>query len=554
MGDVHYIVDKLNAPPFNFSETLISFSEKTPEELLQLLSDVSAKINPRHQRHIAHESPDQTADRIAGFLKIVNYQPSLVPGTFRQLLAAADRDVIHGVLKWVLSQGQMLEKRAFVGYYLSFPDMPDELSYDPDVMELKEVIKGLQGEFIEAHKALDAAQQEVKDLPQLRSLIKQMEEEKERLGEKVDRAANQATALPDASNYRDICVALRQEHDREVAISQQLQAQQQQLDRAEANHQRSAGRLREMEQHLAVQGGLEADASKMLEVLQDDVARLRQQITTKWPRELEGKQRRLAAVKETLNNGINTEGDLQRLLSQESALRQQIASIQDKQAALDRARAADRAFLQVRQAQQMASLVARKKSELASKVERLQQKRDSLAATIDSSSSRSGAAAADAGGVSDEEWRAKYDSIKAKLPSYKTMKKELGDLEAEVFVLNRTCEVLQQQEQDLQGQIQKLERKAGVQGYADLAAGLEKVSEEKGAADEAKGAVLQEVSNTVEQITAAVQQKKVQLAPAIQELRTLRQQCQVIRWLDQCGVGTFVEAAPASHIVWLPGH
>lgn len=28
--------------------------------------------------------------------------------------------------------------------------------------------------------------------------------------------------LPDAGNYRDVCVALRQEHDREVAISQQL--------------------------------------------------------------------------------------------------------------------------------------------------------------------------------------------------------------------------------------------------------------------------------------------------------------------------------------------
>lgn len=28
--------------------------------------------------------------------------------------------------------------------------------------------------------------------------------------------------LPDAANYRDVCVALRQEHDREVAISQQL--------------------------------------------------------------------------------------------------------------------------------------------------------------------------------------------------------------------------------------------------------------------------------------------------------------------------------------------
>jgi len=31
-----------------------------------------------------------------------------------------------------------------------------------------------------------------------------------------------AAVLPDASSYRDVCVALRQEHDREVAISQQL--------------------------------------------------------------------------------------------------------------------------------------------------------------------------------------------------------------------------------------------------------------------------------------------------------------------------------------------
>lgn len=42
---------------------------------------------------------------------------------FRQLLAAGDRDVVQQVLKWVLAQGQVLEKRAFVGYYLSFPDV-----------------------------------------------------------------------------------------------------------------------------------------------------------------------------------------------------------------------------------------------------------------------------------------------------------------------------------------------------------------------------------------------------------------------------------------------
>ncbi|KAF6264768.1 hypothetical protein COO60DRAFT_1654950 [Scenedesmus sp. NREL 46B-D3] len=508
-------------------------SEKGPEELLQLLSDVLAKITPKHQRQGgAHEAAEQTAERLAGLLRIVKYQPNMDLAMFRQLLASGDRDVAQQVLKWVLAQGQALEKRAFVGYYLSFPDMPEELCYHPEVMELREAIKGLQADFVDTHKALDAAQQEVKDLPQLRSRIKQMQEEKERLADKVDKAAAQASGLPDAATYRDVCVALRQEHDKEVAGSQQLQAQQQQLERAEGAFQRSAGRLREMQQHLAGQGGGEAgdaaDGAGVLEVLQDDVARLRVQVTSRWPAELEAKQRRLAAVQDSLNNGISTEADLQRLLSQEVGLRQQIGAMQERQAAAERARAADRAFLQVRQAQQMAGLVSRKKAELTAKLRRLQERRDALAAQLDSSSADVAGGGAAAAGVSESDWVSKYEAIKAKLPSYKGMKRELGELEAEVFVLNRTQEILQQQEDTLQRAVQQLEQRAGVQGYADLAAGLEKVSEAKGDVDEAKGQVLQEVSTTVQQITAAIKQKKVQLAPAIQELRGLRQQQQEV--------------------------
>lgn len=40
--------------------------------------------------------------------------------------------------------------------------MPEELLYHPEVMELREAIKALQAEFVDTHKALDAAQQEVK--------------------------------------------------------------------------------------------------------------------------------------------------------------------------------------------------------------------------------------------------------------------------------------------------------------------------------------------------------------------------------------------------------
>jgi hypothetical protein len=48
------------------------------------------------------------------------------------------------------------------GMVLSLLQMPEELLYDPQVLELREEIKGLQADFIDTHKALDAAQEQVK--------------------------------------------------------------------------------------------------------------------------------------------------------------------------------------------------------------------------------------------------------------------------------------------------------------------------------------------------------------------------------------------------------
>lgn len=39
---------------------------------------------------------------------------------------------------------------------LTHPQMPEEFNFDPDIMELKEEIKGMQQEFIELHKNSDA--------------------------------------------------------------------------------------------------------------------------------------------------------------------------------------------------------------------------------------------------------------------------------------------------------------------------------------------------------------------------------------------------------------
>lgn len=65
------------------------------------------------------------------------------------------------------------------------------------------------------------------------------------------------------------------------------------------------------------------------------------------------------------------------------------------------------------------------------------------------------------------------------------------------------------------------------QGFADVAATLEKISETKSQLDEVKGARLAEISRTVDEINREIKGRKSVLAPRVVELRTKRQEYQV---------------------------
>lgn len=66
-----------------------------------------------------------------------------------------------------------------------------------------------------------------------------------------------------------------------------------------------------------------------------------------------------------------------------------------------------------------------------------------------------------------------------------------------------------------------------------MAAHLEKVSEAKSVMDEEKGMTLAEISRTVEDINAAINERKTRLAPQLKKLRAVR--------------ATFSVSAPAPH-------
>ncbi|MEW5299244.1 MAG: hypothetical protein WDW36_002278 [Sanguina aurantia] len=515
MGDIHYIVDKLNAPPFQHSLSLLTFSEKGPSELLQLLSDVFAQITPKSNHvDVSNETADHTADRLLQFLKTVKYKPPTDATSFRQLLVAGDKDAVYPILKWVVPQPQVLEKRAFIGYYLSMPDMPEEFNFDPDVMEVKEEIKQLQLHFVELHRSSDGVKALTKDTQAVKVKIKGLEEEKERLTDKVERARQQVERVPDKGSYIEVCASLRKQQDSEVAQANQIATQRQNLQKQEGVYNKATTRLREMQSSFQ-----EGSAGRVLETIASDVNSLRSQVNERYPKELEKRQKRQAALGEALANGVNTELDLQRLQSQAQGLLVQVAEIQERRAALDRQRAGDKSFLQMRQAQGMAQKVAQKKEELSVKMERLQEKKSSLTASVDKLAAHEGSII---GRVSEEEWGLKYESLKSKLPAFKKMKKELGDIEAEVFTLSHTEELLSQQEGIFADGVKKIERKQGVTGFTDVAAHLEKVSEAKSVMDEEKGMTLAEISRTVEDINAAINERKTRLAPQLKKLRAVR--------------------------------
>jgi hypothetical protein len=77
----------------------------------------------------------------------------------------------------------------------------------------------------------------------------------------------------------------------------------------------------------------------------------------------------------------------------------------------------------------MSSLVTRKKSEMTAKVQRLQERHDTLAAALDASGDLGQQSAVV---VTEADWKAKYEMVRSQLPAYRFMKAELTELESEV--------------------------------------------------------------------------------------------------------------------------
>ncbi|XP_070538822.1 intraflagellar transport protein 81 homolog [Ptychodera flava] len=513
-----YLVDQLNKEPFNKSYNLISFDALEGHQLLQILNDVFAEINPQNKMDIREEEADQTAVRMMGTLKVLKYVPKEDPSQFRQGLVTGDKLVIHPILQWLLKRIPDLKKRAYLAKYLVKVEVPEEFMADDMVAEIYTQYEGLVDTFKLLHKEAERLRNSTFSTSEIRKDINQMEEEKEQLVKRIERLKKKVETVPNHERMLEIARNYRKETERESTIAQQKLEQKNQLLHAEQRYQRTIHSLKDLKQTTA---GASADGLiKKLEEENKVNAYLCQE---KLPKEIEAKRKTVQDLQRVISEPAMGQSDLDELDKKIRAVNAEINQLIEKRMMRN-----DPIDDKLSLFRQQASIIARKKEAAA---EVLSETKEELQACQREVREKREQAKSVQGEevLKGDDFKRYVNKLRGKSTVYKKKRQELAELRAEYGVLSRTEEILKQRDGQVSYALSHLEAKKGVSGYQDTQEELEKVSTIKSELDEMKGKTLEDMSEMVRKLTQTIANKKSALAPVIKELRPLRQRCQEIQ-------------------------
>ncbi|XP_013359189.1 PREDICTED: intraflagellar transport protein 81 homolog isoform X2 [Chinchilla lanigera] len=483
---IKFIVDNLNKEPFKKNYNLITFDSLEPMQLLQVLNDVLAEIDPKQVVDIREEMPEQTAKRMLSLLGILKYKP---PGnatdmsTFRQGLVIGSKPVVYPVLHWLLQRTNELKKRAYLARFLIKLEVPSEFLQDEIVADTSKQYEELMEVFKTLHKECEQLKTSGFSTAEIRRDISAMEEEKDQLIKRVERLKKRVETVPNHQQMLKIARQLRVEKEREECLAQHKQEQKNQLFHAVQRLQRAQNQLKSM-RHAAA----DAKPESLMKRLEEEIKFNSYIVTEKLPKELENKKKELHFLQKVVSEPAMGHADLLELESK-------------------------------------ASIISRKKE---GKAEELQETKEKLAnLEREVSVKRNQIREFDGAEVlKGDEFKRYVSKLRSKSTVFKKKHQIIAEFKAEFGLLQRTEELLKQRHENIQHQLQAMEEKKGVSGYSYTQEELERVSALKSEVDELKGRTLDDMSEMVKKLNSLVSEKKSALAPVIKELRQLRQKCQ----------------------------
>ncbi|XP_029493432.1 intraflagellar transport protein 81 homolog isoform X1 [Oncorhynchus nerka] len=513
-----FIVEHLNKDPFKKNFNLITFDSLEPMQLLQILNDVLAEIDPKQTIDIREEMPDQTAKRMFTLLGMLKYKPPgnmSEPSSFRQGLVTGSKPVIHPILHWLLQRVTELKKRAYLARFLVKLEVPAEFLQDDVITDTYHQYEELVEGFKTYHKECEQLKSSGFSTAEIRKDIGAMEEEKDQLIKRVERLKKRVESVSNHQRMLELARQLRVEKEREESLAQQKQEQKNQLFQAEQRLQRSQQQLKDLRQAAA-----DAKPESLMKRLEEEIKFNSYMVSDKLPKELESKRRMVQYLQKVVSEPAMGQAELGEL---EDKIREN--NIEINLLIEKRMMRNDPIDDKLSLFRQQASIITRKKE---AKAEELQEAREELAA-LDRELNQKNSQARDQDGdevIRGDEFKRFVGKLRSKGTVFKKKRQEITELRAEYGVLQRTEEILKQRHEVGQQQLQSMEAQKGISGYSDTQEELERVSAIKSELDEMKGRSLDDMSEMVKKLNSTIVEKKSALAPIIKELRPLRQQCQ----------------------------
>lgn len=228
MDDLQFIVQRLNAAPFNISVRAVDFEQKTSDEILKVTNDVVSSLDPNNHR--SNVERDQMLEKLIHFLK--THKCELLPSEESEQIEWT-KSLINGentihILHWLLSNYEHLQKRCYLANFLMRIEVPQEYLYPANskLAQMAEAYRELQAEFVEVHKEYERLSSS-RPASALIQDIKQLGIEKQQLLERLEREKNQAKGNIKFEQLLQETSKLRQGQDDEIRLQEQRHKQHQ---------------------------------------------------------------------------------------------------------------------------------------------------------------------------------------------------------------------------------------------------------------------------------------------------------------------------------------
>ncbi|OQR98409.1 Intraflagellar Transport Protein 81 [Achlya hypogyna] len=527
MSELQLIVEKLNKEPFNHNFTLVAFDEKSNFELLQILNEVFAEMDSRHNIDIRDELDEQRTYRYMELLQLLKYQlPPDLDG-FREGLSHGERYVVYPILYWALKGFAVHKKRAYLGRFLAPLQVPQEFLGNESLNGMYEQYKQLQNDFKNAHKQVEQLRTSKIRPGELRKEITQLEEESHQLSEKIAHLKKKTASEQGFKDTLEATSALRKEQEEQAKLAERKRDQMMGLNMAKKRSHDYEQRLSEMRQSITT--NMQPD--QLFDQLQAQVDRHRDILINKFPAEFRLQQEKLAHLDAALNEPAKTEADIADMEDEIQNLKNSIQHFADQLTEVQKAAGDDKLAI----FRQHANIQTKK---LNDKIDEMTKAKHESAALQKQLEEQAGcrlrhpateAKFAEVMGpkfMKPNEFKQFNNKMRNKANQHKRLRAVLGEIAAESVVLHRTEQVLKSRDSDLDGLLKDIEASKGVVGYMDTEGKLNEISERNAQVNAFKGETLEEISRIVTDINQTLKERKNQLAPQIKDLRAVRQKYQ----------------------------